>query len=137
MESKDNEKVSYYLPRHEFLEKRLEMFKYIDDGDKRVEGQLEQVNLILHTFIESQKPMQEIMNGLLEETKTMNKNITKQVRRTEKLEDEQERIKVSITTMQKEQTQKVSERNKLILGILGTLAGAGGLVPVLAQIFFN
>ncbi|WP_210140391.1 hypothetical protein [Staphylococcus sp. GDX8P107P-1] len=137
MESKDNEKVSYYLPRHEFLEKRLEMFKYIDDGDKRVEGQLEQVNLSLHTFIESQKPMQEIMNGLLEETKTMNKNITKQVRRTEKLEDEQERIKVSITTMQKEQTQKVSERNKLILGILGTLAGAGGLVPVLAQIFFN
>ncbi|MDW4244821.1 hypothetical protein QI219_03575 [Staphylococcus saprophyticus] len=137
MESKDNEKVSYYLPRHEFLEKRLEMFKYIDDGDKRVEGQLEQVNLSLHTFIESQKPMQEIMNGLLEETKTMNKNITKQVRRTEKLEDEQERIKVSITTMQKEQTQKVSERNKLILGILGTLAGAGGLVPVLAQIFFK
>lgn len=113
------------------------MFKYIDDGDKRVEGQLEQVNLSLHTFIESQKPMQEIMNGLLEETKTMNKNITKQVRRTEKLEDEQERIKVSITTMQKEQTQKVSERNKLILGILGTLAGAGGLVPVLAQIFFK
>ena len=137
MESKDNEKVSYYLPRHEFLEKRLEMFKYIDDGDKRVEGQLEQVNLSLHTFIESQKPMQEIMNGLLEETKTMNKNITKQVRRTEKLEDEQERIKVSITTMQKEQTQKVSERNKLILGILGTLAGAGGLVPVLAQILFK
>lgn len=137
MESKDNEKVSYYLPRHEFLEKRLEMFKYIDDGDKRVEGQLEQVNLSLHTFIESQKPIQKTMNGLLEETKTMNKNITKQVRRTEKIEDEQERIKVSITTMQKEQTQKVSERNKLILGILGTLAGAGGLVPVLAQIFFK
>ncbi|MEB7676934.1 hypothetical protein NGB25_07215 [Staphylococcus saprophyticus] len=137
MESKDNEKVSYYLPRHEFLEKRLEMFKYIDDGDKRVESQLEQVNLSLHTFIESQKPMQETMNGLLEETKTMNKNITKQVRRTEKVEDEQVRIKESITTMQEERAQKVSERNKLILGILGTLAGAGGLVPVLAQIFFK
>lgn len=136
MESKDSEKVSYYLPRHEFLEKRLEMFKYIDEGDKRVEDQLEQVNTNLQVFIESQKPMQETMSGLLNETKDMNKNLTKQVRRTEKLEDEQERIKVSLTSIQEGLSQKVSERNKLILGILGTLAGAGGLVPVLAQIFF-
>ena len=112
------------------------MFKYIDEGDKRVEDQLEQVNTNLQVFIESQKPMQETMSGLLNETKDMNKNLTKQVRRTEKLEDEQERIKVSLTSIQEGLSQKVSERNKLILGILGTLAGAGGLVPVLAQIFF-
>lgn len=136
MESKDNEQVSYYLPRHEFLEKRLEMFKYIDDGDKRVEDQLEKVNTNLQVFIESQKPMQETMSGLLSETKDMNKNLTKQVRRTEKLEDEQVRIKQSVSSIQEGLTQKVSERNKLILGILGTLVGAGGLVPVLAQIFF-
>lgn len=137
MESKNDEQVSYYLPRHEFLEKRLEMFKYIDDGDKRVEDQLEQVNTNLQVFIESQKPMQETMSGLLSETKDMNKNLTKQIRRTEKLEDEQERIKESITSIQEGLSQKITERNKLILGILGTLLGAGGFVPVLAQIFFK
>lgn len=137
MESKDSEKVSYYLPRHEFLEKRLEMFKYIDDGDKRVEDQLEQVNLSLHTFIESQKPMQETMSGLLSETKDMNKNLTKQVRRTEKLEDEQERMKVSISDIREERVQKISERNKLIIAIFTSLVGAGGLVPVLASLFFK
>lgn len=137
MESKDNEKVSYYLPRHEFLEKRLEMIQYIDDGDKRVEKQLEQVNLHLQTFIESQKPFHKTLAELLTEQKETNKNITKVVRRTEKLEDEQVKMSDSLEMIKLENTQKVSERNKLVLGILSTLAGAGGLVPVLAQLFFK
>lgn len=137
MESKDNEKVSYYLPRHEFLEKRLEMIQYIDDGDKRVEKQLEQVNLHLQTFIESQKPFHKTLAELLTEQKETNKNITKVVRRTEKLEDEQVKMSGSLEMFKLENTQKVSERNKLVLGILSTLAGAGGLVPVLAQLFFK
>lgn len=137
MESKDDEKVSYYLPRHEFLEKRLEMIQYIDDGDKHVEKQLEQVNLHLQTFIESQKPFHKTLSDLLTEQKETNQSIRKVVRRTEKLEDEQAKMSDSIQSIQIESSQKVSERNKLILGILSTLAGAGGLVPILAQIFFK
>ncbi|MDW3788517.1 hypothetical protein QI357_01665 [Staphylococcus saprophyticus] len=137
MEPKDEEKVSYYLPRHEFLEKRLEMIQYIDNGDKRIEEIADQVNLNLHTFIESQKPLQNTMAELLKEQKESNQNVITVIRRTEKVEDEQERINESIKSIKDGISQKVIERNKLLLGFGGILLGAGGLVPVLAQIFFR
>lgn len=137
MESKDNEKVDYYLPTHMFWKYHADMVKYVDDGDKRVEDQLDQVNTNLQVFIESQKPIQETMSGLLSETKEMNKNLTKQVRRTEKLEDEQISINKAIKVIQDGLSQKIVERNKLLIGFGSILLGAGGLVPVLAQIFFR
>lgn len=137
VEPKDEEKVSYYLPRHEFLEKRLEMIQYIDNGDKRIEEIADQVNLNLHTFIESQKPLQNTMAELLKEQKESNQNVITVIRRTEKVEDEQERINESIKSIKDGISQKVIERNKLLLGFGGILLGAGGLVPVLAQIFFR
>ncbi|ASN69342.1 hypothetical protein LDK93_02730 [Staphylococcus pasteuri] len=137
MEQQDKQEVSYYLPRHEYIERESKLYRYIDQGDKNVENQLEQVNLNLQTFIESQKPFHQTLKDLLDETKAMNSNMTKQTRRTEKLEDEQVRIKESINAIQEGLKQKISDRNKLILGIVTAFAGGGGLMPVLAQIFFK
>lgn len=137
MDAEKQSELSYYLPRHEFYEKRSEMLKYVDDGDKRIEDQLDQVNVHLLTFIESQKPIHDTMKGLLEETKIMNTNLTSQVNRTDKLEDEQTRLKQSIENIQEESKEKVSARNKLIIGCVTAFCGGGGLIPVLAQIFFR
>ncbi|EHJ08451.1 hypothetical protein [Staphylococcus simiae] len=137
MATENQNEVSYYLPRHEFYEKRSELLKYIDDGDKKVEDQLDQVNIHLLTFIESQKPLHETMQGLLKETKLMNTNLTSQVHRTDKLEDEQSKLRQSIENIQEENKEKVSARNKLIIGCVTAFCGGGGLIPVLAQIFFR
>lgn len=137
MEQQENSEISYYLPRHEFYEKRIEMLKYVDEGDKRSEEKYDQLNLILQTFIESQKPLQESMPKVLDELKVMNTNMTAHSQRTDKLEDEQIKIKDSIKEIKEESKQKVSDRNKLIIGVVTAFAGGGGLIPVLAQIFFQ
>ncbi|WP_057510238.1 hypothetical protein [Staphylococcus simulans] len=88
------------------------------------------LKLIIMTFIESQKPLNDHMKGIRDDLKEVNDVLKEYAKKTDEIED-------NLRDIQQEQGKGSVDRNKFLLSVLAAATGAGGFVPVLIQTFFK
>lgn len=133
----EKENVSYYLPRHEYLEKEGKLYGYVNKIDDKHDRNYNAMNLTLMTFIESQKPMNETMLGIREDLKDVTSIIKDNEKRTDEIERDVKSVKSEFTSYKEERSKQMGDILKLIGVIASSLLGGGGLITVLANMFLK
>ncbi|MGM7689753.1 hypothetical protein ACS7WQ_06330 [Staphylococcus felis] len=106
------------------------MHQRINKIDNKHSNNYSDLKLLVMTFIESQKPLNENMKGIREDFRKINDVLLEYVRKTDKMFDELEEIK-------EKQANGAKDRNDFLVRVLVAAVGAGGFVPVLIEIFFK
>lgn len=102
----------------------------INEVDNKHTNKYNDLNLMLMTFIESQKPLNDNVKGMREDLKEVTDVLREYGQKTEDIED-------NLNVLKSEQGKGATDRNKFMLSILVAATGAGGFIPVLIQTFFK
>lgn len=106
------------------------MHQRINKIDNKHTGKYSDLKLVVMTFIEGQRPLNEHMKGIREDFKEINSILIEYIKKTDEIHDELEDIK-------KKQKNAAKDRNNFLSSVLVAAVGAGGFVPVLIQMFFK
>ncbi|RIM01332.1 hypothetical protein [Staphylococcus chromogenes] len=124
-------KVTDYLKDETKREReKNEIHKMIHNVDDKHEKNHYDLKLTIMTFIESQKPLNEHMQGIRKDLQEVNGVLIEYAKKTDDLTKDFEVVKNA-------ENEDVLSRNKLLSRILIASLGAGGAVPVLIQFFFR
>lgn len=125
-----------YVLRHELEQTKGNLHKKINQVDSKHDGKHSDLKLLLHTFIESQKPMEKTLISIDGRLESMNKTLGKQGERLTTVEygqvDHQNRLK----GIEDSQKSKKDQNTKIIVALITAIAGLGGSALGLAQFFF-
>ncbi|MGV3043338.1 hypothetical protein [Staphylococcus rostri] len=106
------------------------MHQRINNVDNRHNSHYSELKLVLMTFIESQKPLNEHMQGIRADFKEMNGILAEYIRKTDEIHGD-------LAEMKENQKNAAKDRNDFLTRVLVAAIGAGGFVPVLIQMFFK
>lgn len=125
-----------YVLRHELEQTKGNLHKKINQVDSKHDGKHSDLKLLLHTFIESQKPMEKTLISIDGRLESMNETLGKQGERLTAVEygqvDHQKRLK----GIEDSRESKKDQNTKIIVALITAIAGLGGSALGLAQFFF-
>lgn len=125
-----------YVLRHELEQTKGNLHKKINQVDSKHDGKHSDLKLLLHTFIESQKPMEKTLISIDGRLESMNETLGNQGKRLTTVEygqvDHQNRLK----GIEDSRKSKKDQNTKIIVALITAIAGLGGSALGLAQFFF-
>ena len=125
-----------YVLKHELERAKGNIHKRINQVDQKHDDKHSDLKLLLHTFMESQKPLGKSLHNIEGEMKTLNTTMSGYNKRITDIEygqkDHQKRLKGI------EDTQKIKkdQNTKIIVALIAAIATLGGSALGLAQFFF-
>lgn len=125
-----------YVLRHELEQTKGNLHKRINQVDSKHDGKHSDLKLLLHTFIESQKPMEKTLISIDGRLESMNETLGKQGERLTAVEygqvDHQKRLK----GIEDSWKSKEDQNTKIIIAMIGAVSTLGAAAFGLAQFFF-
>ena len=125
-----------YVLRHELEQTKGNLHKKINQVDSKHDGKHSDLKLLLHTFMESQKPLGKSLENIEGEMKTLNTTMSGYSERIVDIEYEQRDQKNRLTGIEDSQKSKKDHNTKVIVALITAIAGLGGSALGLAQFFF-
>ena len=125
-----------YVLRHELEQTKGNLHKKINQVDSKHDGKHSDLKLLLHTFIESQKPMEKTLISIDGRLESMNKTLGKQGERLTTVEYDQVDHQKRLEGIEDSQKSKKDHNTKVIVALITAIATLGGSALGLAQFFF-
>ena len=125
-----------YVLRHELERAKGNIHKRINQVDSKHDDKHSDLKLLLHTFMESQKPMGKSLENIEGEMKTLNTTMSGYSERIIDIEYEQRDQKKRLTGIEDNQKSKKEHNAKIIVALIGAVATLGAAAFPLAQVFF-
>lgn len=125
-----------YVLRHELEQTKGNLHKKINQVDSKHDGKHSDLKLLLHTFIESQKPMEKTLISIDGRLESMNKTLGKQGERLTTVEYDQVDHQKRLEGIEESQKSKKDHNTKVIVALITAIATLGGSALGLAQFFF-
>ena len=125
-----------YVLRHELEQTKGNLHKKINQVDSKHDGKHSDLKLLLHTFIESQKPMEKTLISIDGRLESMNKTLGKQGERLTTVEYDQVDHQKRLEGIEESQKSKKDHNTRMIVALIAAIATLGSSALGLAQFFF-
>lgn len=125
-----------YVLKHELERAKGNIHKRINQVDQKHDDKHGELKLILHTFMESQKPLGKSLENIEGEMKTLNTTMSGYSERIVDIEYEQRDQKNRLTGIEEMRKSKKDQNTKIIVALIGVVGTLGAAALGLAQFFF-
>lgn len=125
-----------YVLKHELEETKGSIHRRINSVDNKHTESYNELKLMLHTFMESQKPLNKSMDNIEGQLKTLNNTMGKYSERIVDMEYTQQDYNRRLTGMERKQEAKSRDNTKIVVALISAIATLGAASFGLAQIFF-
>lgn len=125
-----------YVLRHELEQTKGNLHKRINQVDSKHDGKHSDLKLLLHTFMESQKPLNKTLESIDGEMKTLNSTMGSYKDRIVDIEYEQKDQGKRLKGIEDSQKSKKDQNTKIIIALIGAVSTLGAAAFGLAQFFF-
>lgn len=125
-----------YVLRHELEQTKGNLHKRINQVDSKHDSKHSDLKLLLHTFMESQKPLGKSLENIEGEMKTLNTTMSGYSERIVDIEYEQRDQKNRLTGIEEMRKSKKDQNTKIIVALIGVVGTLGAAALGLAQFFF-
>ena len=125
-----------YVLRHELEQAKGNLHRRINQVDSKHDDKHSDLKLLLHTFMESQKPMGKSLLNIEGQLEKLNSTMSAHSERIVDIEYEQKDHKKRLTGIEETQKSKRDQNTKIIVALIGAIAALGGSALGLAQFFF-
>lgn len=125
-----------YVLRHELIETKGDLHKRINQVDSKHDGKHSDLKLLLHTFMESQKPLNKTLESIDGQMKTLNTTMVSYKDRIVDIEYNQKDQGKRLTGIEDSQKSKKDQNVKIIIALISAVATLGAAAFGLAQFFF-
>ena len=125
-----------YVLRHELEQTKGNLHKRINQVDSKHDNKHNDLKLLLHTFMESQKPLGKSLQNIESEMKTLNTTMSGYNTRITDIEYGQKDHQKLLKGIEDAQKSKKDHNTKIIVALIAAIASLGGSALGLAQFFF-
>lgn len=125
-----------YVLRHELEQTKGNLHKRINQVDSKHDDKHSDLKLLLHTFMESQKPLNKTLESINGEMKTLNSTMGSYKDRIVDIEYEQKDHSKRLKGIEDSQKSKKDQNTKIIIALIGAVSTLGAAAFGLAQFFF-
>lgn len=125
-----------YVLRHELEQTKGNLHKRINQVDSKHDGKHSDLKLLLHTFMESQKPLNKTLESIDGEMKTLNSTMGSYKDRIVDIEYQQKDQGKRLKGVEDSQKSKKDQNTKIIIALIGAVSTLGAAAFGLAQFFF-
>lgn len=125
-----------YVLRHELEQTKGNLHKRINQVDSKHDGKHSDLKLLLHTFMESQKPLNKTLESIDGEMKTLNTTMGSYKDRIVDIEYNQKDQGKRLKGIEDSQKSKKDQNTKIIIALISAVATLGTAAFGLAQFFF-
>lgn len=125
-----------YVLRHELEQTKGNLHKRINQVDSKHDDKHSDLKLLLHTFMESQKPLNKTLESINGEMKTLNSTMGSYKDRIVDIEYEQKDHSKRLKGIEDSQKSKKDQNTKIIIALIGAVSTLGAAAFGLAQFLF-
>lgn len=125
-----------YVLKHELEKAKGNIHRRINDVDSKHDEKHSDLKLLLHTFIEQQKPLSTTLTSIDGEVKKLNETMDSYGKRVTDIEYNYKDHNRRIKGIEDGQREKHGANIKIIVALIGAVATLGASAFGLAQLFF-
>lgn len=125
-----------YVLRHELEQTKGTLHKRINQVDSKHDDKHSDLKLLLHTFMESQKPLNKTLESIDGKMETLNTTMAGYKDRIVDIEYEQKDQSKRLKGIEETQKIKKDQNTKIIIALIGAVSTLGAAAFGLAQFFF-
>ena len=125
-----------YVLKHEFEQTKGNIHKRINEVDNKHDEKHNNLNLILHTFIEQQRPLGKTLSSIDDEVKKLNNTMGVYDKRVTDIEYSYKDHNRRLSDIEDAQKSKHKSNTQIIVALIGLIGGLGSAAFGLAQFFF-
>ena len=125
-----------YVLRHELEQTKGTLHKRINQVDSKHDDKHSDLKLLLHTFMESQKPLNKTLESIDGKMETLNTTMVGYRDRIVDIEYEQKDQGKRLKGIEETQKIKKDQNTKIIIALIGAVSTLGAAAFGLAQFFF-
>jgi len=125
-----------YVLRHELEQTKGTLHKRINQVDSKHDDKHSDLKLLLHTFMESQKPLNKTLESIDGKMETLNTTMAGYKDRIVGIEYEQKDQSKRLKGIEETQKIKKDQNTKIIIALIGAVSTLGAAAFGLAQFFF-
>ena len=125
-----------YVLRHELEQTKGTLHKRINQVDSKHDDKHSDLKLLLHTFMESQKPLNKTLESIDGKMETLNTTMAGYKDRIVDIEYEQKDQGKRLKGIEETQKIKKDQNTKIIIALIGAVSTLGAAAFGLAQFFF-
>ena len=125
-----------YVLRHELEQAKGTLHKRINQVDSKHDDKHSDLKLLLHTFMESQKPLNKTLESIDGKMETLNTTMAGYKDRIVGIEYEQKDQSKRLKGIEETQKIKKDQNTKIIIALIGAVSTLGAAAFGLAQFFF-
>ena len=125
-----------YVLRHELEQTKGTLHKRINQVDSKHDDKHSDLKLLLHTFMESQKPLNKTLESIDGKMETLNITMSGYRDRIVDIEYEQKDQSKRLKGIEETQKIKKDQNTKIIIALIGAVSTLGAAAFGLAQFFF-
>ncbi|WP_166626839.1 hypothetical protein [Jeotgalicoccus sp. S0W5] len=125
-----------YVLRHELEQTKGTLHKRINQVDSKHDDKHSDLKLLLHTFMESQKPLNKTLESIDGKMETLNTTMAGYKDRIVDIEYVQKDQSKRLKGIEETQKSKKDQNTKIIIALIGAVSTLGAAAFGLAQFFF-
>lgn len=125
-----------YVLRHELEQTKGNLHKRINQVDSKHDSKHSDLKLLLHTFMESQKPLNKTLESIDGKMETLNTTMAGYKDRIVNIEYKQKDQGKRLKGIEDSQKIKKDQNTKIIIALIGAVSTLGAAAFGLAQFFF-
>lgn len=125
-----------YVLRHELEQTKGTLHKRINQVDSKHDDKHSDLKLLLHTFMESQKPLNKTLESIDGKMETLNTTMAGYKDRIVDIEYEQKDQSKRLKGIEETQKIKKDQNTKIIIALISAVSTLGAAAFGLAQFFF-